>query len=518
MSRGPTIFLLVLVVAGLLFADRVRSDATPVDVANPDSVAATSQSNNATGSTWYCPAGLTTPDASTDHLVTITNNTDRALTGSLTAFPSLFDTLGESVTFDRAVQTVSVEPQAQVTLSASAIVALLDPTLNGDTGAFVGALVEFDAEGIEVAHTLVSPLGTDTGPCATTADSGWWFASGTTTVGVRHLLFLLNPFPDDAVVDVTFVTDEGARSPGSFAGRLLPARTLTVLDVSATVSIWEQVAATVTTRSGRVVAERVQFFADDAGPYGVSMALGANDLGEQWFFPLGGAVSGAGESYVIFNPGDDPAEVEFQANLDSLDRAGDVAPVSLDIGPRERWIVNLSTHENHPVESLAAVDATDLLAPGDRFSVTVRSFNDVPIAVERLTTISPVIGAGVTTTLGIQQGSTDQLIALPPAGSGEARSGSLGILNPSGDSISRVQIFVPGESGETLREEVELAPRRRAVFPLDSLSLGQAGWIRITSTVGTMAELVTLENAGLSSTVSVPVAETLSVPDLLSFD
>ena len=253
MNRWPTIILLMLLAGGLVFADvRVDDDALDLSLTTPvgGPLAAAA---GASGSTWYCPAGFTTPDGTNDHLITLTNRSDSPAVGSLTLYPSLFDTLGDPVPFDRAVQQIEVEPQSQQQISLAPLVASLDELLATNTGAFVGALVEFDGAGATVEHTVVAPQGRDGGPCATSAASRWWFASGTTTADVRYQLYLLNPFPDDAVVDVSFVTDEGSRNPTSFDGRLVPAQSLTVLDVSPVVRVFEQATAEVSTRTGRLI-------------------------------------------------------------------------------------------------------------------------------------------------------------------------------------------------------------------------------------------------------------------------
>lgn len=524
MSRWPALVVLMLCIGGLIVGDRfVDTDdelAVLAASAAPDPV---SQASNVSGSTWYCPAGFATPDAANDHVVVITNNSADPVDGSLTLYPSLSDTNGESVPFERAVQGIRIEPLSRLEVSISPIITLLNPMLATETGAFVGALVEVDEPGIVVSHRVETPIGADSAVCTTTAASNWWFPSGTTTPGVRHLLYLLNPFSDDAVVDVTFVTDEGVREPGNFAGRLLPAQSVSVLDVTASVADWDQATASVSTRSGRIVAERIQVFANDEGPRGVSLSTGANRASEQWYFPAGGAVRDAGESYVIFNPGDEVALVEFEARPDTNRAAADTAPISVDIGPGERWVVTLSTHDRHPVDVLAQIDGTDLVQPTDRYFATVRSFNGVPVVVERIITRAGS-AVGVSAGVGATLAATDQLLVVPEpiANSGEDEStvsnGTLAILNPAADTIARVRILVPGEGGEVLRTEIELAPRRRGAISLSSLGLGAAPWVRVQSTTGVIVEIISAEASGLQSVAGVPLAGTTGEPDLLAFD
>ena len=524
MNRLPTILLIVAVLVGLVFVDRSGGDSavseSAMDVGGPVGRAGVDE-----GSTWYCAAGFATPDGANDHLVILTNESEQPVRGSLTLFPSLLDTLGNPVPFERAVQPVEIAAQGQQVVALSSVVATLDPLLSTPTGSFVGALAEFEAGGVSVQHAMVTPAGQDQAPCATSAGTSWWFASGTTTNSVSYQLYLLNPFPDDAVVDITFLTDGGARTPSAFTGRLIPSQSLTMLDLAPSFAPWDQVTAEITTRTGRVVAERIQLFRNDEGPVGLSLTPGTNVLSEQWFFPAGNAGAGAAESFVIFNPNPEPAEVEFELKPDSADRAGDIAPLGVSMGPNERWVVNVSLHPNHPVDTVATLDATTVAARGERFFVSIRSFNGVPVVAERLLTRPVELGVGVSTSFGVTRSSTDQVLAIPPwfvPGAPEdasvVRQGELAVLNPAGNTIARVDVLAGGQNGIVLRERAELAPRRRASFDLNTLLEPGDEWIRIESSAGVMAELVVAPAGSIASTATVPDAGTVSTPDLLSFD
>lgn len=516
MNRWPTLILVLAMIAGLVTlelqatsSDEGSSGPVPSNPEGPASAAA-----DASGSTWYCPAGFTTPDAANDHIVVLTNKTDQPAAGTLTIYPALIDTLGNPVPFARAAQPIEVGAGEQQQISLAPLVASLDPLLSTNTGAFVAALAEFDGAGVNVDHIVVAAQGSDAGPCATSAADTWWFASGTTTAEVGYQLYLLNPFPDDAVVDISFVTDAGSRNP--FKAKLIPAQGLTVLQVAPEVPVNAQMTAEVTVLTGRVIAERIQLFENAVGPSGLSMTLGSNRLAEQWFFPAGRSVPGAGESYVVYNPGEVPAEVEFELKPDSADRVGDVAPRAVPVGPRERWVITVSDHAVHPVPELAAIDASAMAASGDSFYASIRSFNGVPIIAERVLS-RPLAAGGVTASLGVDTASTDQTISLP-LGFEASEAGTLAILNPAGDTISRVEIRVGGDAGQRVATRVELAPRRRAVFDLKSVATAGDQWIHIISSTGTMAELTIANGTLLMSTHGVPVQGTTSVPDLLSFE
>ena len=522
MNRWPTILIVLVGLVGLVFLERSSTDsdaATAVAELAPRTERAIGDPQ---GSTWYCPGGFTTPDGANDHRVIVTNPTEEIVSGSLTIFPSLLDVVGDPVAFERAVQRLELAPNSQQVISLAPIVASLDPLLATNTGSFVGALVEFGRSGVSVEHATVSPAGTDMAACSTTASSSWWFASGTTTNAVTHQIYLLNPFPDAAVVDVSFVTDAGVRTPSRLDGRLIPAQSVTMLDITDVVPVWDQVTAQVTTRTGRVIAERLQIFGDEAGPIGLSLTPGTNALSEQWFFPAGGSVGGAGESYVIYNPNDLAAEVEFELKPDSADRAGDQAPLRFRVGPNERWVVNVSVHPGHPSETLASLEAPGVAEPGEGYFVSVRSFNGVGVVAERVMTRPLDLARGVTASLGIIAGSTEQMMAIPNWAVADVPGtldGELAVFNPAGDTISRVEVWVGDEEGQlTLRNQIELAPRRRAAFDLAPMLDAGDQWIRVLASRPTMAEMVAVAPNAVLHTSAVPAAGSLVVPDLLEFD
>ena len=515
MNRWPALVLVLAMIAGLVALDaRSAPEALPVEQTSELGPAAAPA--GATGSTWYCPAGFSTPDLVNDHIVVVTNPTDEPAVGTLTIYPSLVDVDGNPRTFPRAAQPIEVPAGEQLSISLGPLVSSLDEELASNFGAFVAALAEFDGAGVTVEHSVVGARGTDTGPCATTASTKWWFASGTTTADVSYQLYLLNPFPDDAVVDVSFVTDAGSRSPTAFKARLVPAQSLTVLQVSPEVAVNAQVTTEVTVLTGRVIAERVQLFQNAAGPSGVSLSLGSNRLAEQWFFPAGRSISGAGESFIIYNPGNLPAEVEFEAKPDTVDRVGDVAPLAVPVGPRERWIVTISRHPTHPVDALATIDATTMAESGEPFFVSIRSFNGQPVVAERVLT-RPLDRGGVSASLGSDVASTNQSAMLPPLLE-LADEATLAVLNPAGDTIARVEVLVGGPNGEEPRATAELAPRRRGAFDLTSLIEPGDQWIRVVSSTGTIAELTASVDRIVLTSTMIPVQGTTSVPDLLSFD
>ena len=68
---------------------------------------------------------------------------------------------------------------------------------------------------------------------------------------------LFNPFPDDAIVDGVFSTEDGIRQPERFDGLVVPGRGTVAVDLGDDVTRREEVAATITARNGRIVVDRI---------------------------------------------------------------------------------------------------------------------------------------------------------------------------------------------------------------------------------------------------------------------
>src|SRR5436305_1401772 len=111
---------------------------------------------------------------------------------------------------------------------------------------------------------------------------------------------LFNPFPGDAIVDLSFTTDEGATVPHDFQGLVVPARGMIVVDVGSHVRRRADIATTVVARTGRVVAGRLQI---QSAPPAVNSVLGAPATPTTWPFPDGFASDGVNERYRVYNPG-----------------------------------------------------------------------------------------------------------------------------------------------------------------------------------------------------------------------
>ena len=236
----------------------------------------------------------------------------------------------------------------------------------------VAALVEADGGPVAVEHRVTGPHGVDVGPCASASAPVWHLASGATTRDARDVLVLFNPFPTDAIVDITFNTDAGSREPVRFQGFPVAAGTVVGVDIGDDVARESQVSATLRTRAGRVVAERLQEFDGSLGPEGLAVALGVPEASTAWAFPDGAVDDSHTERIVVYNPGGERAEVEVRV-LPTTD-GSKPAPQPFRLSVR--------------AGTFAVVDygAEDRVVPGVEHATVVRSTNGVPVVVERATT------------------------------------------------------------------------------------------------------------------------------------
>lgn len=506
LDRWPAIAAIALCLTALVIADQAPRDAAELAQAAPPELMPVVSSPDALGSSWYCAGGLVTVTAGLDHVVIVTNPNDVMATGQLTMYPSVPDGFGSSVPSDVIVQPFEIPAGAQTRIALGALIPE-EPVYINAVEIYVGALLEFNQPGVLVEHALITPTGTDVGPCASTAAESWHFASGTTSTNIRDMVAILNPFPGSAAVDIWFPTDTGVRRPTAFTGLVLPPESVTLLDVRNQVSTRAQMAMTVETRSGRVIVERMQLFADADGPEGATLTLGAPRPAAQWFFPGGRSEPGYAESYVVYNPSDVAADVVLGVLFDDPDQFAIDQP--LTVGAGQRAMVTFDTSDNHPISEVGVVRLGAELPETGGYWVSVRSFNEAGIVVERITTNRD--GLGATAVMGAPLAGTEHYVAIPV---NEVLNSSpqLTILNPAGDTITTARAFalVAGERVELF--EVELGPLRRALADLsESLPAGAIA-IEVEATQGVIVELNVHGSQGAVSSMGIPVIDQASEP------
>ncbi|MCU4185691.1 hypothetical protein K6U06_15085 [Acidiferrimicrobium sp. IK] len=436
-------FPVVIGVAGLLvaggIADRAAGQPGPAPVAasQPVPVAAPAA---ALSSSWFCAGATGTSNGAAAGKLVIANAGDQALRARVRLVASRG--AGRSATY-----TVAAHSTTNV-----------DETLPGDPP-WVGAVVDLDGGAAAVDQVVSGPLGQAATPCATAGSQQWYFATGQTLVNATDTITLLNPYPTDAVVDMTFTTEQGVEAPGDFQGLVVPAGGLLSVDLRSHLRRRKQIATTVHARSGRVVAWSTEVVtppapgeatigapanpanptsADPAAPAaGVVLTLGSPSAGRRWAWPDGEAGNGLDERYVIYNPSARPATVSLSVALDQ----GQAEPFRLTVGPQA-------------VTTIVS-DSEARIPPGVGHTATLVSTNGVGVVATRtVAAVAPAARRGVASLPGARMAAAAWLVPVAATGG----SDSLALLAPGPNPLDVTlfgmaggqEIPLPGLSGLTL--------------------------------------------------------------------
>lgn len=388
--RIRTIAAIVLTLSVLTVAARGtrRESAAPIVAGGGDPSTAlgpVASPIGALGSTFYCTGGTAKSAGDPfDSAVSIANPGSTALTARLTVYPSAQDGDAAGAEAVRALKPVVKE----VPLSARARVEIRLGDLQASP--FAAAVVEVSGGGVTVDQRLSGSSGVSMSPCASAASDAWFVPTGTTTKDARELLALFNPFPAQAIVDLSFVTSDGFRAPPAVQGYVVPGRHLSVIELESAIGRHEQVSTQVRARSGRLAVGRLQLFdgTDPAHPKAVAGSLGAPAPATVWSFADGLVSDTVKETYTVFNPSNESANVQLEITLDNPATNGVVDPIQLTV----------------PRQSYAQVVMKDQprVPAGIGHSVVVRALNGVPVVPERVVTAfapgprngySPALGA-----------------------------------------------------------------------------------------------------------------------------
>ncbi len=380
--RLPVIVLLAAAIGAAVWQARAEEDRgsalanTSDDDAAAGSVPAMPAvaSAGAQASTWYCAAGTGDEGGMADHSVTVFNPGDRSVGVTVTVYGGVL--ASSSPTTAEAPEA----PPASAAAPAAGARGFRLPGRErvelrlGDIVAapLVAALVEADGGPVAVEHGVTGPHGVDVGPCASATAPVWHLASGATTRDAREVVVLFNPFPTDAIVDITFETDAGSREPVRFQGFPVAAGTVVGVDVGDDVAREPQVSATLRTRTGRVVAERLQEFDGSLGAEGLAVALGVPGASTTWAFADGAVDDGGAERIVVYNPSGERAQVEVRVLPTTDEPSPAPQPFRLSIRAGAFTVVDYGAEER--------------VVAGVEHATVVRSTNGVAVVAERVMT------------------------------------------------------------------------------------------------------------------------------------
>jgi hypothetical protein len=360
--RAPAVLVLLAVIVAAGFVDHsfgrpkaaVQTTAGSMPVAPPAS---------ALSSTWYCAGGSAASSGTADMSVAVVNDGQDPRTGTITFTPNQGDPKSVPVT---------VPPSSRAVFRA----------LDAVKAPFVAATVELDGGAAAAEVGVGGPLGSSVTQCASSASDTWYFAEGVTTKDAAETLFVYNPFPEDAIVDLTFSTEDGVSAPQGLQGLAVRGRGLLPVNVGDFVHRRQQVSTQLTTRVGRVVVSRLQTFDGTAGRKGQSLALGAPAPSRTWYFPEGIVAPGITERYQLYNP----ANREVRAELNLALEQGAAEPIDVTVPAQARVTVSGNDEKRIPRQVAHAV--------------TVTSENPGLVVERAIDAVSPAPRAGFSSIVG----------------------------------------------------------------------------------------------------------------------
>jgi hypothetical protein len=439
--RGSILLVLAALLAGAIVYDgrasSSQASAQRVDAVTDGPAVPDAESLSAS---WYCAEGTSSPDGRADETILIASVSDARTEATVTVMPG-----GSAAPVSR---TVRLAARAEARVRVADLVATPEPAV----------VVEVVGGQAVVAHELAANDDVATEPCTRSASSDWYFAGGTTLKGSQQFVALFNPFGDDAIVDVTFLTDDGVQEPDGAQALVVPRRSRVSVPVHDLVPRQRNVAVRVQARSGRVVAERSQLFDGTASEgeiarRGIALSLGAQSPRRDWYFANGTKSAGAGGVVGVANFGASTTTVEVDVALE-----GDLTLPAQSISVPARGVVAVDVAAGVPSGSDYAVTVIARDLEGHSAPVVAELFEWWP---------ESSASTGAATTLGSTRLARRWVVALPAA----KVAGVVTVLDPGARPLTAdLLVFDAGDvTGPPSAPERAVDAGRFAEFVLDDL-------------------------------------------------
>lgn len=413
----------------------------------------------ALSSSWFCVGASAGLGSTADGVVEVANPTDHTASGTVTVVP---------VSGRAGTAPVKVAPMSVTSVVLRDIV----------QAPWAAATVDLDSGQVVAELVVTGAADTDATPCSSRASDRWHFADGVTAKDANLELSLFNPFAEDAIVDLSFGTDQGRAAPAAFRPIVVPAGTLVVRDIGEHVRRREAIATEVSVRTGRVIAAQTQT-RTAAGKAGLSVSVGAPSLGAVWYFPVGVVTDGINEHYAVSNPGRREVTVLFQMILDQ----GVAEDFERTVPAGGRLDVVLNEEVGVP--------------RGVGHSTSVHSLDGIPVVVSRtVEVVPPAATAGRADTVGIRRAATRWLFAA--GGPTDTTSEWLVVANV-GPAAARVSVTGLGGGGGLPIDGLQglaIGPGKRLSLHLNAHVSRQSLPVVVSATVPVVVERSTYLSPG----------------------
>ncbi len=515
--RWPAILLL----AGAVVAMALVSGDPPEQSSTADArpLVPTAGLPDALSSTWYCAAGTIVAEGPADHEVIVGNPTDRPAQVEITIFPVLApepiiidvenaDAVADQVDLSPPESVVLDPVQVGLEVPARTVVRSRLADFEGVGGEHAAALVESDVGNMIVEHVVSGPAGAGVSPCASASASSFSFAAGTTRKGATQIISIFNPFPGDAVVDLTFTTDSGPRSPQIYDGLVVPSGSVLPVDITDVVTLFDSVSADLSVRTGRVVADRLLAVDGSQGPGGLSVAVGSPEPALTWVF-ASSAPTDSVEAITIHNPSlEEEALVDVDIWLDVPEFNGIVEPVSLTIRPGRSETLVFRPGANL-VAATRVNDVSGRILADVGFWTSVRSLNGVAVVADHLSVDEAPTPVAFAASPGATVAATSHMLTTLDG------LGEVAVVNPSDDQIAALTIEALVDGQVFSLAPIEVPEQSRLVLDLAALGVPPNALLTIEASAPILAERrVPVNGQGLVTALTIPVAGTTSLPEL----
>lgn len=462
--------LIVLAVAGVIAVE--RRNPTTADGATSALSSASGfpqvASGNRISTSWFCP-GAAGGDGIDAASVVVSNPSDVEITAS--------------------VSFLSDQPQQSENLVIAARSQLVVDALRGRTVGVGVPVVEIIGSVGTVEQNIVFAAGDVTSQCVSHTSASWYFADGFTSEGSSERLVLTNPFPESAVVNISFTTEAGKRTPANLQGVILAphsAKSISMNEMGAQNE--PTVALNVQATSGQIVASRIQHYLG-GGRLGYSATVGTPTPQRDWWFTSGRTGSTVNEKLIAYNPTDEEAQVTVTffgvgiTNGIALDQAGTAASPSSAVTIPPGGVVAIKTD-----------DIADL--PKGDHAMLVSSLTTTGVVVEHV--LSQITGGSSFTAItnGIPGGLASTKWRVPSGLANGARN-ALTILNTT-SLEGTLTISAVGPGGEvSLPNLVNIPIGAASVISLDVPLGATDGEVVVTSSVDIAVQRRTTRGHGL---------------------
>jgi hypothetical protein len=277
-----------------------------------------------------------------------------------------------------------------------------------------------------------------------------------------------------------------------------------VLDISTLVPRIEQLSATVISRSGRVIVDRLQSFdgSDANHPSGLAATLGAPAPAKVWTFGEGDVADGLNEVFTVMNPSGETANAQLEVTLDDPATNGTVDPIPVSIPARGYAQVVMRDQTRVP--------------PNIGHSVVVRSPDVGVIAERKITGSAPAPRHGYAPALGAPLIATRWIFADGRAVANNTAE-FLIVVNPSSDSIAHLR-FTALAQGQLLAieglQDVEVPAGGRLTVELGQHVNRFDLPLVVEADVAVVVErgLYAADGTSISLASAIPMAEATSIP------